>query len=68
MTNELTADDLVPIIAKLSQKERMRLMRLAFQANTDDSMKYAANPVRENEFSSDEDPLAWDAAGWEDVE
>jgi hypothetical protein len=68
MTNELPADDLIPIIAKLSMTERRRLMRLvAFGSQTKDAELYSSQPLRENEFTSDEDPLSWDADGWEDI-
>jgi hypothetical protein len=63
MTNELTADDLIPIIAKLSMTERRQLMRLAFGSQTNDDELYSSQPVRENEFTSDEDSLSWDADG-----
>ena len=63
----LTADDILPLIAKLSHKERGRLLQLVLRRGKRDAEAYAARPVREDEFSSDEDPLSWDAEGWEDV-
>lgn len=63
----LTADDILPLIAKLSARERGRLLRLVLRRGKSDAEAYAAQPVREDEFSSDEDPLSWDAEGWEDV-
>ncbi len=67
MPVSLTADDILPLIAKLSTKERGRLLRLVLRRGNSDAEAYAAQPVREDEFSSDEDPLSWDAEGWEDV-
>ena len=32
-----------------------------------DAAAYQAHPPSSSEFSSDEDALAWDAAGWENV-
>ena len=68
MTSELTADDLVPIIAKLSPKEKRRLIQLAFSNVNEEASRYDTSPVEPTEFSSDDDALAWDAEGWEDVE
>ncbi len=67
MPAPLTADDILPLIAKLSDKERGRLLRLVLRRGNSDAEGYAARPVRADEFSSDEDPLSWDAEGWEDV-
>ena len=66
MSQPLTADDLLPLIAKLSSAERRRLFRL-IQKVGNDGEAYRAGPPAEGEFSSDEDTLAWDADGWEDV-
>lgn len=32
-----------------------------------DAAAYQAHPPTANEFSTDDDPLAWDADGWENV-
>ena len=69
MEHELTADDLAPLIAKLSTKERQRLFRIALRQDTTDAEVYAVVPVNESEFSTDDDdPLGWDADGWEDFD
>ena len=67
MPAPLTADDLLPLIAKLSAEERHRLLRLAFRQGNTDAAAYTAQPVKADEFGGDEDPLAWDADGWEGV-
>ena len=67
MPKPLTADDLLPLIAKLSSEERHRLLRLAFRQSATDADTYAAQQVTPDEFGSDEDALAWDADGWEGV-
>jgi hypothetical protein len=67
MAKELTADDLMPLIEKLSVEERRRLLRFALTRGDDDSQAYADEPVRDGEFTSDIDPLAWDADGWEGI-
>ncbi len=66
MSQPLTADDLLPLIAKLSSAERGKLFRL-IQKVGNDVEAYRAVPPVQGEFSSDEDMLAWDADGWEDV-
>ena len=66
MTKSLTADDLLPLVACLTPQERLRLLRL-ISARRDEKDAYSAfSPTRE-EFSSDEEPLSWDAEGWEEV-
>jgi len=68
MPASLTADDILPLIAKLSDKERERLLQLVLRRRSkSDTEAYAAQPVGEDELSSDEDSLSWDAEGWEDV-
>jgi hypothetical protein len=66
MQGELKAEDVAPLVAKLSAPERARLLRLIATLGTDGRV-YAASPPSNDEFGTDEDPLGWDAAGWEDV-
>jgi hypothetical protein len=66
MSLPLTADDLLPLIVKLSSAERRKLF-LLIQRVGSDVEAYRATPPAQGEFSSDEDMLAWDADGWEDV-
>lgn len=66
MVEPMKADDILPLVARLAPEERVRLMRLiAEQRDADDAAIYAAAPPRPDEFSTDEDPLAWEAEGWE---
>jgi hypothetical protein len=66
MSKQLTADDLLPLVACLSPKERFRLLRLlSVRPAEGEGTAYRALPPTEEEFSSDDDPLAWDAEGWE---
>ena len=68
MCDELTAQDLWPLILKLPHHERVRLAMLALRAASkaaEDAGAYGASPPRADEFSSDEEPLAWEAEGWE---
>jgi hypothetical protein len=68
---DITADDLWPLVAKLPRAERLRLARLALARTTgpaSDADAYARVPVARDEFLDEaEDPLNWDADGWDDV-
>jgi hypothetical protein len=68
----LKAEDLLPLVLKLSHDEQVRLAKLALRAATyhgaTDAETYRLNPPESDEFSSDEDPLAWEAEGWEDMD
>lgn len=64
-----TAQELWPLVEKLPRAEQLRLARLALRsaASGGDRAAYAATPIGDDEFGSDEDPLAWESEGWEDV-
>jgi hypothetical protein len=65
MGKPMTADDILPLIANLPPQERARLMRLITQqSGSDEAAIYAAIPPGRDEFTSDEEPLGWDAEGW----
>jgi hypothetical protein len=64
----LTAEDILPLVACLTPQERARLLRLIVRpAVADDAAAYRAIPPASDEFSTDTDPLSWDADGWETV-
>ena len=66
MAKQLTADDILPLIARLPGPERARLLRLITRrSSSDPAAVYAAQPPTPDEFSDDDDPLSWDAEGWE---
>lgn len=67
MGEPITADDVLPLIAKLSPAERIRLFRLA-KTVASDAEAYRASPPGKLEFGADDDSLSWDADGWENVE
>ena len=67
MSKSLTADDVVPLVACLTPQERVRLLRLITSPPGADAPIYRAAPPAYDEFSADEEPLAWDAEGWENV-
>ena len=67
MSDPLTANDFWPLILKLPHDERVRLAKLALRAAAhDDSAAYAAAPPAPDEFSSDDEPLAWEGQAWEE--
>ena len=67
MSQPLTANDLLPLVARLTPRERERLAHLISARSERDAAIYATSPVRQLEFASNDESLAWDAEGWEDV-
>ena len=67
MATPLNADDILPLVASLTPRERVRLLRLITSQPGADAPVYRSAPPTPNEFSTDEDSLAWDAEGWEDM-
>lgn len=67
MSQPLTANDLLPLVARLDARERERLAQLIGATSERDAAVYASTPVKRDEFSGDEESLGWDADGWEDV-
>jgi hypothetical protein len=65
MAKALTAGDILPLVALLTPRERVRLLRLIASPHGADTVVYRSAPPSGDEFSADEDPLAWDAEGWE---
>ncbi len=56
----------MPLVASLPDSERMRLLRwIASPQGTDASAYIVAAPT-DNEFSGDDESLAWEADGWEE--
>ncbi len=68
MSAPLTASDFWPLILKLPHDERVRLAKLALRAaaHDDSAAAYATAPPVPDEFSSDDEPLAWEGQGWEE--
>ena len=66
MGDPMTAEELLPLVARLSPQERARFLRLV-TASSNDPQAYQVSPPKPDEFTTDEDPLAWDADGWENV-
>jgi hypothetical protein len=67
MPTPLTADDIIPLIASLTPLERVRLLRFIAISQGTDASFYGSLPPSREEFSSDEEPLVWDAGGREGI-
>ncbi len=63
MLDHATVEEIIPLVEALSPPERARLLRLI---NSESSV-YAAMPPSPEEFCADEDPLAWESDGWENM-
>jgi len=67
MARALRADDILPLVDSLTPQERVRLLRLIARPQGGDAPVYRSVPPSRDEFSADDEPLAWDAEGWENV-
>ena len=65
MPRLLTADDIMPLVASLSDSERVKLLRWIAAPHGSDSTAYRAAPPTPDEFSSEDEPMAWDPEGWD---
>jgi len=67
MPKPLTVEELLPLVQSLSPQDKVRLLRLMTTTRSD-AEAYRDQPPGESEFSTAEDPMAWDADGWENIE
>jgi hypothetical protein len=66
MAKRMTADDILPLVASMTARERARLLKLmSLRSSSDAAVVYGAMPPGTDEFSANEEPLAWEAEGWE---
>lgn len=65
MLDAKTVEEIIPLVEALSPQERARLVRLIIGAANGDSSGYQAIPQTSQEFSTEEDTLAWDSEGWD---
>jgi len=61
-----TADDIMPLVASLPDSERIRLLRWIASPHGANGSAYRVAPPAREEFSSDDEPLAWEAEGWDE--
>ena len=69
MTTTPNARELWSLIRRLPREERLRLAKMALRSAAEeggDDAAYADAPVGAEEFSSEDESLAWDAEGWEE--
>lgn len=66
MPRSLTADDLMPLVASLPDSERIKLLRWIASPRGTDASAYQVAPPTEDESLGDEEPLGWEADGWEE--
>ena len=68
----LTAQDIWPLVEKLSPAERVRLVAMASAMDTSesatDASRYSAAPARPGEFDADTSGLGWEAEGWDEFD
>jgi hypothetical protein len=62
MPKPLTADEILPLVKHLTLMERERLVNSSPQGDVE---AYGLLPPKPDEFSSDDEDLAWDGEGWE---
>ena len=57
---------MMPLVAALSDTERAKLLQRIVAAEGTDALAYLACPPTRDEFATDEEPLAWEADGWDE--
>lgn len=67
MPEPFTVEQIVPLVDALTPEERVRLLHLIARSRKQEAPVYAAVPPTADEFSTDEEPLAWEGEGWENV-
>ena len=68
MAKPMTAEEILALVTGLTPRERIRLLRLiAASAPVGAAAAYAAVPPGSDEFVTDDEPLGWEADGWEEV-
>jgi hypothetical protein len=65
MPRLLTAEDITPLVASLTDSERIRLLKQIASPHGADASAYRTAPPTADEFSGDDEPLAWEADGWD---
>ena len=56
----------MPLVASLPDSERIRLLQWIASRHGPDASLYKVAPPNDAEFSGDDEPLAWEADGWEE--
>ena len=56
----------MPLVASLPESERIKLLRRIASPRGADASAYMTAPPTGDEFSGDEEPIAWEAGGWDE--
>ena len=56
----------MPLVASLADSERIRLLRWIASPHGANGSAYRVAPPTREEFSGDDEPLAWEAEGWDE--
>ncbi len=72
MIRPITADDLMPLVEKLSPQEQVRLARMAMreaeQVSPDTALGPHEEPLRYADDSLKDDAQSWEGYGWDPVD
>ena len=66
MPRTLTAADIIPLVASLPDVERRKLLKWIALPYSTDASAYSAVPPLCDDFLDSEEPLAWEADGWDE--
>ena len=55
----------MPLVASLSDSERVKLLRWIAAPHGSDASTYMAVPPTCDEFNGEDEPMAWEADGWD---
>jgi hypothetical protein len=61
----LSADQIIPLVESMSDRERILLYQWLASAKGRDLSAYEAVPPARDEFSEVDEPLSWEAEGWD---
>jgi len=56
----------MPLVASLSDSERNKLIRWIASPHGTDASAYRSAPPTTDEFSGEDEPIAWEADGWDE--
>jgi hypothetical protein len=56
----------MPLVASLADSERIRLLRWIASPHGANGSAYRVAPPTREEFLGDDEPLAWEAEGWDE--
>ena len=66
MPRLLSADDMMPLVASMTEAERAKLLKWIAAVPDRDGFTYLASPATPDEFSAEDEPLSWEADGWDE--